>query len=108
MVDKLFPGVFFVIPCVDVYEKIDMRTGTYEIPPQEVRSTFLRIMNIFVFQDPDQGLCDGICQRHHVLQGQGRHPGRGQCGRLQRLRQATGRHHPEECAWHQEPWGYSV
>ena len=32
------PGVFFVIPCVDVYEKIDMRSQTYEIPPQEVRS----------------------------------------------------------------------
>ena len=29
-------GVFFIIPCVDVYEKIDMRTCTYEIPPQEV------------------------------------------------------------------------
>ena len=32
------PGVFFVIPCVDVYEKIDMRSQTYEIPPQEVSS----------------------------------------------------------------------
>ena len=32
------PGVFFVIPCVDVYEKIDLRTATYEIPPQEVSS----------------------------------------------------------------------
>ena len=31
------PGVFFVIPCLDVYEKIDLRTATYEIPPQEVR-----------------------------------------------------------------------
>ena len=30
------PGVFFIIPCVDIYEKIDMRTMTYEIPPQEV------------------------------------------------------------------------
>ena len=30
------PGVFFVIPCVDIYEKIDMRTATFEIPPQEV------------------------------------------------------------------------
>ena len=28
--------VFFIIPCVDIYEKIDMRTATYEIPPQEV------------------------------------------------------------------------
>ena len=33
------PGVFFIIPCVDIYEKIDMRTKTYEIPPQEVCST---------------------------------------------------------------------
>ena len=30
------PGVFFIIPCVDIYEKIDMRTTTFEIPPQEV------------------------------------------------------------------------
>ena len=33
------PGVFFIIPCVDVYEKVDMRTQTFEIPPQEVRQT---------------------------------------------------------------------
>ena len=45
LVDERFLGVFFVIPCVDVYEKIDMRTGTYEIPPQEVRLIFSRIMN---------------------------------------------------------------
>ena len=31
-----FPGVFFIIPCLDVYEKIDMRTSTYDVPPQEV------------------------------------------------------------------------
>merc|ERR1719474_62775 len=30
------PGVFFIIPCVDIYEKIDLRTNTYEIPPQEI------------------------------------------------------------------------
>ena len=34
------PGVFFIIPCVDVYEKIDMRSQTFEIPPQEVHLTF--------------------------------------------------------------------
>ena len=33
------PGVFFIIPCVDIYEKIDLRTATYEIPPQEVTLT---------------------------------------------------------------------
>ena len=31
------PGVFFIIPCLDVYQKIDMRTATYDVPPQEVR-----------------------------------------------------------------------
>ena len=30
------PGVFFTIPCVDTHVKIDLRTATYEIPPQEV------------------------------------------------------------------------
>ena len=32
----LFTGVFFIIPCVDIYEKIDMRTQTFDVPPQEV------------------------------------------------------------------------
>ena len=32
------PGVFFIIPCLDVFEKIDMRTSTYDVPPQEVDS----------------------------------------------------------------------
>ena len=32
----LFQGVFFIIPCVDIYEKIDMRTQTFDVPPQEV------------------------------------------------------------------------
>ena len=30
-------GIFFIIPCVDVYEKIDMRTQLFCVPPQEVR-----------------------------------------------------------------------
>ena len=32
------PGVFFIIPCVDIYEKIDMRTQTFDVPPQEILS----------------------------------------------------------------------
>ena len=47
------PGVFFVIPCVDVYEKIDLRTATYEIPPQEVNITVIfttDLLKIFLFR----------------------------------------------------------
>jgi erythrocyte band 7 integral membrane protein len=32
------PGVFFVLPYVDAYEIIDMRTQTFNVPPQEVRN----------------------------------------------------------------------
>ena len=39
--------VFFIIPCVDIYEKIDMRTATYEIPPQEV-SILIMIMIMMI------------------------------------------------------------
>ena len=30
------PGVFFVVPCVDRFEIVDMRIQTFDIPPQEV------------------------------------------------------------------------
>ena len=31
------PGIFFILPCVDSYTKVDMRVLTYDVPPQEVR-----------------------------------------------------------------------
>ena len=65
------PGVFFIIPCLDVYQKIDMRTATYDVPPQEVMSG--KILRYLIYpspQDSHQGLGDCVCQRHHVLQGQ--------------------------------------
>ena len=55
------PGVFFVIPCVDVYEKIDMRSQTYEIPPQEVGFTAGLRVSLSLFADPNQGQRDSIC-----------------------------------------------
>ena len=30
------PGIFFIIPCVDSYTKVDMRVTTFDVPPQEV------------------------------------------------------------------------
>ncbi|XP_044260117.1 stomatin-4-like [Tribolium madens] len=30
------PGIFFILPCIDEYIKIDLRTVTFDIPPQEV------------------------------------------------------------------------
>lgn len=30
------PGIFFILPCIDEYKKVDLRTITFNIPPQEV------------------------------------------------------------------------
>lgn len=33
-------GLFFVLPCTDSFIKVDMRTISFDIPPQEVRVPF--------------------------------------------------------------------
>lgn len=30
------PGLFFILPCVDTYSKVDLRTVTFDVPPQEI------------------------------------------------------------------------
>ena len=30
------PGIFFVLPCIDSYKKVDLRTVSFDVPPQEV------------------------------------------------------------------------
>ncbi|CAK8680239.1 unnamed protein product [Clavelina lepadiformis] len=30
------PGIFFIIPCTDEYRKVDLRTRTFDVPPQEI------------------------------------------------------------------------
>ncbi|VDD77501.1 unnamed protein product [Mesocestoides corti] len=30
------PGLFFVLPCLDKLRKVDLRTVTFDVPPQEV------------------------------------------------------------------------
>ena len=63
------PGVFFVIPCVDTYQIIDMRTQTFDIPPQEVSTAAsVSIILTFSFSDLDQGQRHYLRECHHVLQ----------------------------------------
>jgi regulator of protease activity HflC (stomatin/prohibitin superfamily) len=49
------PGVFFIIPCVDIYEKIDMKSKTFEISPQVVMSDLKKKSYRGCISDPDQG-----------------------------------------------------
>ena len=30
------PGIFFVIPCIDHFRCVDLRTVSFDVPPQEV------------------------------------------------------------------------
>ncbi|CAH1787617.1 unnamed protein product, partial [Owenia fusiformis] len=30
------PGIFFVLPCIEAYTKVDLRTVSFDVPPQEV------------------------------------------------------------------------
>ena len=45
-----FSGIFFVLPCIESYQKVDLRTITLDVPPQEV--TLPSASLIFIFQSP--------------------------------------------------------
>jgi len=30
------PGLFFIVPCIDNYRCVDLRTGAFDVPPQEI------------------------------------------------------------------------
>ncbi|CAB3410429.1 unnamed protein product [Caenorhabditis bovis] len=32
------PGIFFIIPCIDSFKKIDLRVVSFDVPPQEILS----------------------------------------------------------------------
>lgn len=40
------PGLFFILPCVDTIVKVDLRTTTFNVPPQEVRDSSFLISSI--------------------------------------------------------------
>lgn len=44
-----FAGIFFILPCIDAYARVDLRTRTYDVPPQELSivSDNHNMLNIF-------------------------------------------------------------
>ena len=30
------PGIFFILPCIDNYIKVDLRVVSFDVPPQEI------------------------------------------------------------------------
>lgn len=46
------PGIFFIVPCIDTYRKVDLRTVSFDVPPQEVnnQSFYFRLFFFLLFQ----------------------------------------------------------
>ena len=40
-------GIFFVLPCIEKYTKVDLRTSVIDIPPQEVCDQKVKTKNKF-------------------------------------------------------------
>jgi len=43
------PGLFFILPCVDKIVKVDLRTSTFNVPPQEVKYSICYISFFKIF-----------------------------------------------------------
>ncbi|XP_044179648.1 stomatin-like [Acropora millepora] len=41
------PGLFFILPCIDSYQKVDLRTVSFDVPPQEVS----KLLPLFLTKD---------------------------------------------------------
>jgi regulator of protease activity HflC (stomatin/prohibitin superfamily) len=37
------PGIFFILPCIDTFKKVDLRMTVFDIPPQEVAAVYFNI-----------------------------------------------------------------
>ena len=71
MNEFIFKGIFFVLPCIESYERVDLRTITLGVPPQEVGMGTRRYMiSTDLSAGVDQGQCDRVSGCCGLLQGQ--------------------------------------
>ena len=45
------PGIFTVIPCIDTYRCVDLRTVSFDVPPQEVIFEFFEFLNNIALEE---------------------------------------------------------
>ena len=53
------PGIFFIIPCIDTYRKVDLRTVSFDVPPQEVSYPMFEVSNCS--SGSHKGFSDSYC-----------------------------------------------
>ena len=37
MLSNFYPGLFFILPCIDKFTSVDVRIKSFDVPPQKVR-----------------------------------------------------------------------
>ena len=96
----LFLGIFFVLPCIETYQKVDLRTITLDVPPQEVSNqpafSPLDTVNI---PGPDERFGDSVSGRSGLLPGVERDDLGGERGERPPFYKAAGPDDPEEHPW---------
>lgn len=45
------PGIFIIIPCIDTYSKADLRTVSFDVPPQEVSCITIHVLSLYSLLD---------------------------------------------------------
>ena len=73
-----------MLPCIETYQKVDLRTITLGVPPQEVPTISIcgggTLRHGLSAPGADEGQRDGVCGRGGLLQSQQRHRERRQRG----------------------------
>ena len=49
-------GIFFVLPCIDTYTKVDLRTVSFDVPPQEVGPCIYAYVMLLSLQSINQSI----------------------------------------------------
>ncbi|OQR70350.1 hypothetical protein BIW11_01699 [Tropilaelaps mercedesae] len=68
------PGIFFIIPCIDTYCKVDLRTVSFDVPPQENDNE----ADISYFASTDSDTTSPVERNHRRVAG-GRSIPKGPC-----------------------------
>ena len=50
------PGIFTVIPCIDTYRCVDLRTVSFDVPPQEVIFELFEFLNNIALEEGENHL----------------------------------------------------
>ena len=50
------PGIFTVIPCIDTYRCVDLRTVSFDVPPQEVIFQLFEFLNNIALEEGENHL----------------------------------------------------